>query len=279
MKHFSWRALSWATVAIAVIAIWSCTDNNVGSPDDLASGSKKGGGNEECTVGEFSTGRINYNPSTGEWTDQAGNLVDFGLLGFKVIVSDDGRSFTWSANPGICVRQVIVKGGTGATVVTYDGTATSGGPIVSPRVGNDRTPQISNVTICYDKCGDKCYNYETAFGGDESGAGSAWWFYFDPTKGATQTIYAGQNATNGSVTLADGVFTIDLGSWELSAVKESVKIGGYDVLPAKRPAAGQFEKSGGTTIYKGESLVVSPVGTFNYYVVHLDVKQEIACPQ
>lgn len=287
MKTFSWPTLNMSALGViltmTLLVLWTaCTDQ---ADDSLSgagtnAGARKGGGNVECSAGQYSTGRINYNATTGEWTaDLTGALIDFGTLGFKVIVSDDGRSFSWYADPGICVRQVIVKGATAATVTSYDGTVSSATGLTAPAIKGDRTPQISNVTICYDKCGEVCYNYQTAFGGDTGGAGAAWWFFFDPTQGATQTIYAGQNATDGTVTLENGAFTIDLGSWSLQLVKDAVKIGGYTILPSNRPAAGNYEKSGGTTLYKGDAAASYPVGDYPYYVIHLDVKQVVVCPQ
>ena len=59
--------------------------------------------------------------------------------------------------------------------------------------------------------GDGCRG-ETAFGGNYQGGGNAWWYYFDTQGPATQTIYAGQNSTDGTVTynVGDGTLTINL---------------------------------------------------------------------
>ena len=110
---------------------------------------------------------------------------------------------------------------------------------------------------------------ETAWGGNSAGEGSAWWYYFDTQGLATQTIYAGQNATDGTVTWDGTNLVIDLGSWELQADDEAVKIEGYEVIPLVRPPAVQF------TLYKGTDLTV-PVNTFPYYAIHLDVQKCIA---
>jgi hypothetical protein len=106
---------------------------------------------------------------------------------------------------------------------------------------------------------------ETAFGGETTGGGNAWWFAFDAGD-ATQDIIAGQNEVIGTVHYNGSELTITLNSgWSLQNVSEPVKIQGYYELPSVRPAAGQF------TTYKGSSLVV-PVDGFDYYVIHLDVE-------
>jgi hypothetical protein len=114
---------------------------------------------------------------------------------------------------------------------------------------------------------------ETAFGGESSGAGKAWWFYYDISGEFEQTIYAGQEIPIGTVSIEnddDGfTFTITLeNGWKLQNVSESVKIQGYNILPGKRPAAGLF------STYKGTELTKSvPASAYDYYVIHLDVEK------
>jgi hypothetical protein len=121
---------------------------------------------------------------------------------------------------------------------------------------------------CATPPGNECtkYQYETAFGGNTAGAGKAWWYYYDGV--GEQNIYAGQSINIGTVVYDEGELTITLvDGWELDpATSESVKVQGYDVLPAKRPVAGLF------TGYKGTSLIVE-IGSFTYYVIHLDVRK------
>jgi len=123
-----------------------------------------------------------------------------------------------------------------------------------------------NITIdCTDVT--ECYQEETAYGGESDGAGNAWWFYFDPAQGMSQTIYAGQDIPVGTITYDGSVFSIDLtGGWMLTSSPESVKAQGYNTLPTRRPVAGLF------TLYKGTSLTF-PASGFNYYVIHLDVRK------
>lgn len=139
----------------------------------------------------------------------------------------------------------------------------------------------TKVSLLIDKKGDcgtvyeeeMCYKTETAWGGNSSGEGKAWWFYFDAEAGpATQTIYAGQKATDGTVTYDGSKITINLGSWSLQNDSEAVKIQGYNEIPSTRPAAGPF------TTYKGTALEIQVSG-FRYYAIHLDVKQAVACEQ
>jgi len=117
-------------------------------------------------------------------------------------------------------------------------------------------------------CEDHVENctYETGFGGATVGAGSAWWYAFDTQGAATQAIYAGQAITDGTVTYDGTKLIINLGSWKLQDVPESVKVEGYNTLPTKRPAAGKF------TLYTGTNLTV-PTNGSRYYVIHLDVQK------
>jgi hypothetical protein len=130
--------------------------------------------------------------------------------------------------------------------------------------------------IYMDECGTditECYQYETAFGGEGEGTGNAWWFYFNPSEGMVQTIYAGQTIEVGTVTYDGTSFVIVFADdWDLkSGEPQSVKAQGYNTLPNKRPVAGLF------TLYKGNELTF-PASGFNYYVIHLDVQKVIPCP-
>ena len=120
-------------------------------------------------------------------------------------------------------------------------------------------------------------NEETAFGGDTAvnvNSPGAWWYYFDTSGSAAQTIWAGQTIDVGTVTVSEpdeGNVTIEINldsGWELQAGSETVKIQGYaqGELPGSRPAAGLF------TDYKGTSLTVT-VPENDIYVIHLDVQE------
>lgn len=295
--NFVSRSIATVLLVLTSMVLWTaCTEevHNI-TPDYYASakGSALTGGNAECPVGtQNSTGRINYDASTGNWYESGKSFTngdaayDFGNVGFKIVVSPDGKSFSWSADIGICVKQVIIKGATSNTVYSYDGTVKNGSGLTAPLIkGVKGLPQISNATICYDVCPvDHCYDYDTAFGGETSGSGAGWWFAFDAAGATTQNIYAGQNKLAGTVTIENGGYSINFADgFSLTTEKldgtpvlEAVKIGGYNVLPLVRPAAGNYEKTGGVTLVKGGNLS-DTLATYNYYVVHLDVKQIIAC--
>lgn len=151
-----------------------------------------------------------------------------------------------------------------AHAVVDDQTAWSEGT----SFGSSRWGWYSTYKVCCDdrkEDGDEVVcNEETGFAGSTAGKGSAWWFAFDTQGAATQPIYAGQKLTDATVTFADGKFTIDLGSWSLQDGNETVKSQGYNTLPNKRPAAGQF------TMYKGADLEFNGNGS-RYYVIHLDM--------
>ncbi|HPS12646.1 MAG TPA: hypothetical protein PLB87_05165, partial [Prolixibacteraceae bacterium] len=126
---------------------------------------------------------------------------------------------------------------------------------------------ITVRALVTDNPGNVCTSWqtETGFGGNVAGSGNAWWYYYTGT--GTQTIWAGQHINAGNVTLANGYLYITLeNGWELQNVSEPVKVQGYNTLPSSRPAAGQF------TTYKGNSLTVA-VGSYPYYVIHLDVQK------
>ncbi|MBN2412700.1 hypothetical protein JXQ31_13505 [candidate division KSB1 bacterium] len=110
---------------------------------------------------------------------------------------------------------------------------------------------------------------ETGWGGNTGvnvGEPGAWWYYFKVANGSPQTIYAGQTIDVGIVTYNSTQLTITLtGGWELQDVAQPVKIQGYNEIPDKRPASGQFDT------YKGTDLIIT-VPLFDYYAIHLDVQ-------
>lgn len=193
--------------------------------------------------------------------------------GIAVSLSADGKYLNWTAPEGICVMAVIVKGGPNANIYYYNGNVSSDGNLVSPdhpRAG--QIPAVSHVSFCYRYCDGDCQT-ETAFGGNTGinvGQPGAWWYYYNASSGGVQTIWAGQTIDVGTVTVVAGVVNITLtGGWQLEDVDDPVKIKGYNVLPTKRPAAGQFTGEG---TYKGSDLTDINIGIYSYYVIHLDVE-------
>ncbi|NBB21649.1 hypothetical protein GVN20_19950 [Runella sp. CRIBMP] len=141
-------------------------------------------------------------------------------------------------------------------------------------VGAGGTPvEVSNIYKIVTLCPPPpvcVYTYDTGFGGEIKGGGKAWWYYY-PAGSGVKTIYAGQTKVAGTVVIdAAGNYTITLApGWSLKTGEtESVKIQGYDTVPASRPAAGLFS---GPSSYKGTSLTGS-IAPKSVYVIHLDLQ-------
>lgn len=178
------------------------------------------------------------------------------------IVFEDGESGM------VCGEQIYV--------VVHTDTYTSLSPDRLPLgawAGKPWAPYFMYTAPCCITC-----DSETAWGGNSSGSGKAWWLYFDVSLGSTQNIYSGQNYLIGTVTydaIAETI-TINLtGGWVLDIKDENtdglpdnntVKIQGYNILPTTRPAAGLF------TTYSGNNLVINNVPEFPFYAIHLDVE-------
>jgi hypothetical protein len=178
------------------------------------------------------------------------------------VFTDPGVTDDCDQNPTVTYNDVTVTN-SGSSTITRTWTA-------SDACGNtsavSQSVTIINAPIVLPPV-NECTSWrtETGFGGNSSGNGNAWWYYYNGS--GTQTIWAGQNQNAGNVKLVNGYLIITLtDGWELQNVSESVKIQGYNSLPSSRPVAGQF------TTYKGTALTVQ-VGSFPYYVVHLDVQK------
>jgi len=105
--------------------------------------------------------------------------------------------------------------------------------------------------------------------GSGQGNNNAWWYAFDVTGDATQSVYQNGNEV-GQATLANGIITISLiNGWSLSG-GESVKWYSYaegDLPTEGRPTPGQAPN-------KGSSLSIQ-TSSDQYYVIHLDIQREI----
>jgi hypothetical protein len=229
---------------------------------------------------EFSSS-LNYNSETGtfdgdwpegltvnvspeQWRDNLGTYVEW--------------SFTLPEGYCSLVNMAVIVQGCDpveSNVYFYpNGDITTDSELASPNGGYSVPCVLENLTFCYnlEPCEDKCYGGgETAFGGNSAGAGNAWWFYYDASVGGLQTIWAGQHMEAGTVEYDGDNIIINLDGWGLDDAPEAVKIQGYDELPAKRPAAGHFD-------YKGMDLTVE-VDLYPYYVIHLDLLQEVECEE
>jgi hypothetical protein len=267
------------------------------------------GGNVTCeqvadyydTEFDYSTDRLNW--EDGKFTYEGDEVA--WPKGLTVTVTNDtyvSFSLTDPFKIGekcYLVGAVIVKGGNAPANVYYyaNGTDSDEG-LRSPNNQGGQQSELSNLTFCLIEvecpAEEECWNEETAFGGDTAGEGAAWWFAFDTTGDPVQSIYAGQKKVEGANVKWDAVndiLTIDLGpNMELQPESETesvhprtgavttkindeqVKVQGYDVLPASRPAAGQF------TLYKGRELVIQGDGS-PFYVIHLDVEVKVDCEE
>ncbi len=104
------------------------------------------GGNVDCSEGYlFSSGRLDIDQDANPQGGTAGPI--------SWEISADGKSLSWSGNH--CGLAVIVKGGPGANVYEYGEECTSDNGLISPPVGQGNTPEISNITFCWNECPDE----------------------------------------------------------------------------------------------------------------------------
>ncbi len=162
------------------------------------------------------------------------------------------------------------------------------------RVVSVREHPYKPYDLTSEACGPETLVFEctSAFGGEFSGDGPAWWYYFDTDGPETQKIYADRDIKIGYVTISavgndngEGIEAAEyiengeveisikfINDWGLCVLDDddAVKVQGYNegYLPGKRPAAGLFET------YKGNDLVFT-VPAFDYYVIKLDVYGEV----
>lgn len=193
--------------------------------------------------------------------------------------------FTWSTTDNTYLSwsgvhdgmAVILKGGPGANVYTYDASYTYDSGLASPPVGAQQNPaELSNLTFCWNPAPPVC-SYETAWSAGPRYVTRGNWATYTPyAEDSTVTLFAGQTMAAGTVHFSapdvDGNVTITIAfnaGWGLNAgATEAVKIQGYDSVPSGNPAPGLF------TTYKGNLLTVT-VPQYAYYGVHVDVQY---CP-
>lgn len=248
------------------------------------------------------TGGNNYNASNNTFEN---SFPD----GFKISVTE-GKFVAWSFEPvfigGVkyCLKNliVIVKGGPGANAYYYGEGQTSDSGLISPPVGNDNTPNLSNLRICYNlvRCDDEpCYDFvwkgETAWASVKAGINKyntnrngnwATWVTRDALKDGVK-LFAGQTLFAGNVTSAgteNGLeITIVLeDGWRFKAGNESVKIQGYDTnAPTGNPNPGGFAWK--NAAIDGNTATIE-VGINDFYGIHVDVERrtaekiEVECP-
>jgi hypothetical protein len=70
--------------------------------------------------------------------------------GIDVTLSSDGKSITWTAQPYVIVKAVIVKGGSSSNLYEYDGSIKTDCGLVSPiNTLNGQLPAVSHISFCY----------------------------------------------------------------------------------------------------------------------------------
>jgi len=122
----------------------------------------------------------------------------------------------------------------------------------------------------------KCYQGETAWASGSRYVSRGNWATFTQYSVGSVNLYAGQNKFAGTVTMSpvtNGNVTITISlneEWSLQEVSNPVKIQGYATAPSGNPSPGRFAS-------KGSSLTVT-LPFANYYGIHLDVRQVVACP-
>lgn len=134
------------------------------------------------------------------------------------------------------------------------------------------------VIVC-----DVCYDGETAWSDGprytEQGNWATYTEYNDVEN--TVTLYAGQTLDAGTVHFdaldggnVDITITLNAG-WVFAEVDENVKIQGYSAPPSGNPSPGQFDNK--FTADSNPYTVTVPDD--NYFGVHVDVWQEVECPE
>jgi len=243
------------------------------------------GGNVECgETGDYlySSGRVD--------SDFSSSFPE----GFTVTVTD-GKYVTWSysdPNGLKCLDgiSVIVKGGNAANVYTYESGVSGDSFLVSPTNRGSQTPDLSNLTFCYNlkDCEDEpCFEWDgqTAWASEapranrynRTGGNWATWIYKDHLP--TVDIFAGQTIPVGEATFTPYSDThyqvnIALTNARLANTSENVKIQHYSHKPTGNPNPGGFASK-----YDGRTEIIL-VPKADYYGFHLDVEvkgREIAC--
>ncbi|MDX9942365.1 MAG: hypothetical protein RBS53_09090 [Bacteroidales bacterium] len=244
---------------------------------------ENGGGNRTC--GEVAEAfKTSFDLSVGQYNYEDGVFDNEWPEGLTVTTDGTYVSFTVDGTiriEGMCyiVGAVIVKGGNDANVYYYaDGTLSDTG-LSAPVNASGGPAGLSNLSFCLYAVDcpeeEECWAEETAWAGNVAGGGPAWWYYIDTQAEGTYPLYAGQQLIEGaSVTIAEGLLTINLGeNLALLDVSEPVKIQAYTTIPTRRPAAGLFKT------YKGSATENISVGNFPYYAVHLDALVKVECPE
>jgi hypothetical protein len=173
MTKCSWLTLSRVMIAVVAIAMWSCMDNNVSGPDELASGSNLGGVTERGITpttlpGNFTSsddtqlcydlvkalGKGDEFDGTLDYTGYKVNIPDSDTDGNVTVTIPDGVHLNWESE-NVTVVGIIVKGGNNFNAYSYIGTGFDwDNNLVSPAVQQKKKwiiPAVSHYNVCYYK--------------------------------------------------------------------------------------------------------------------------------
>jgi hypothetical protein len=194
---------------------------------------------------------------------------------------------SWTFDGKHCGLAVILKGSDAANVYVYDENCQSDFGLASPIAGGSGKPAgLSNITFCWTECEqEECFEDETAWGAGTRYVSRGNWATYTSYSGVakTVTLFAGQTLNAGTVHFSapsGGQVTITItlnAGWRFDPdTDESVKIQDYaSPPPAVNPSPGLFAWKG-----DAESSPFSiTVPQNNYYGVHVDVEQQVDCPE
>lgn len=269
------------------------------------------GGNRTCAdVGYAFYGDATYYSC---WSAQSNFVDDLFSLGFEDISGNadcdrnvievqvaGGTYVSFQAAPD-GVGAAIIKGGSSANVYVYNPQAFSDSGLASPLVPSGAPAGLSNIGgFCWNPLEDEgpplgCYEGETAWSAGTRYVARGNWAtytkYYDNAK--TVELLAGQTMVAGDVTFSEpdgGLVTITIeldAGWRFALVPvgeeggmpifdNNVKIQHYGSTPPnKNPAPGLFQWK--STEEGDLAQIVVPQAKF--YGVHVDVEQEVECPE
>ncbi len=214
---------------------------------------------------------------------------------FMTIFNSDGVYFDWLADPYV-LSAVVVKGGNGANVFTYQPGASNDGRLYAPmKVNGDGPRDISHVSFCWNRNEGRCYQEETAWAvGNAYTPRGNWAMYVDyfacdeqdgivDGKCQVDIMAAGGDGigldagyalleTDGntvkiSIFLENNfTFYYDLNDSEQD---ENLKVQGYDSEPKGNPAIGRFADKLSLAVGSTTAELIVPFSP--YYGIHLDV--------
>ena len=211
----------------------------------------------------------------------------------------DGKFVNWrfvgDVPAGYCLKMaVIVKGGPDNTMVEYAEGVMSGSGLAAPLVGRGNTPDVSNLTFCWNfvPCDDDTDTNEdcdspqtdTAFAGNTLITSQGWFYLMDYNGSATSsTLWAGQNKDAGTVSLSPKagdpsivIVSISLKpGFSLQQGGDNWYVHGYTSAPTRRPVGGQ--QGNAVTYAKGEAASAPitmevPRNGSTVFAVHVNVQ-------